>query len=125
MIEEINQQRRRFISAAAMTIAAARLGLVGSEQVQADETRPPAQPAIRPETNTSFAALKDHAPTPTISRKIDPSSTAKSVRASRAMLQKTVRRQFANTNNTLYVVFASCPLIVQLLVSDSLISIKP
>jgi hypothetical protein len=38
---------------------------------------------------------------------------------------KTVRRQFANTNNTLYVVFASCPLIVQLLVSDSLISIKP
>jgi hypothetical protein len=88
MIEEINQQRRRFISAAAMTIAAARLGLVGSEQVQADETRPPAQPAIRPETNTSFAALKDHAPTPTISRKIDPSSTAKSVRASRAMLQK-------------------------------------
>jgi peroxiredoxin len=88
MIEEINQQRRRFISAAAMTIAAARLGLVGSEQVQADETRPPAQPAIRPETNTSFAALKDHAPTPTISRKIDPSSTAKSVRASCAMLQK-------------------------------------
>jgi pimeloyl-ACP methyl ester carboxylesterase len=58
MIEEINQQRRRFISAAAMTIAAARLGVVGSEQVQADETTPPARPAIRPKTNTSFGALK-------------------------------------------------------------------
>ena len=58
MTEEINQQRRRFISAAAMTIAAARLGVVGSEQVQADETSPPALPAIRPETNTSFGALK-------------------------------------------------------------------
>jgi pimeloyl-ACP methyl ester carboxylesterase len=58
MTEEINQQRRRFISAAAMTIAAARLGVVGSEQVQAEETSPPALPAIRPETNTSFGALK-------------------------------------------------------------------
>jgi len=58
MTEEINQQRRRFISAAAMTIAAARLGVAGSEQVQADETSPPALPAIRPETNTSFGALK-------------------------------------------------------------------
>jgi pimeloyl-ACP methyl ester carboxylesterase len=58
MTEEINQQRRRFISAAAMTIAAARLGVVGSEQVQAEETSPQALPAIRPETNTSFGALK-------------------------------------------------------------------
>jgi len=58
MTEEINQQRRRFISAAAMTIAAARLGVAGSEQVQADEKSPPALPAIRPETNTSFGALK-------------------------------------------------------------------
>ena len=58
MTEEINQQRRRFISAAAMTIAAARLGVVGSEQVQAEETSPPVLPAIRPETNTSFGALK-------------------------------------------------------------------
>jgi len=58
MTEEINQQRRRFISAAAMTIAAARLSVISSGQVQADETSPPALPGIKPGTNTSFAALK-------------------------------------------------------------------
>jgi pimeloyl-ACP methyl ester carboxylesterase len=58
MTEEINHQRRRFISAAAMTVAAARLGVVGSVQVQADETSPAALPAIKPGTTTSFGALK-------------------------------------------------------------------
>jgi pimeloyl-ACP methyl ester carboxylesterase len=58
MTEEINHQRRRFISAAAMTVAAARLGVVGSVQVQADETSPAALSAIKPGTTTSFGALK-------------------------------------------------------------------
>ena len=58
MTEEINHQRRRFISAAAMTVAAARLGVVGSVQVQADETSAAALSAIKPETTTSFGALK-------------------------------------------------------------------
>ena len=61
MAEEINHQRRRFISAAAMTVAAARLGVIGSEQVQADETsstNSAALPASKLGTNTSFGALK-------------------------------------------------------------------
>jgi pimeloyl-ACP methyl ester carboxylesterase len=59
MVEEINCQRRRFISAAAMTIAAAPFGVLGSGQVRADETNSAALPAInKPGTNTSFDALK-------------------------------------------------------------------
>ena len=58
MTEEINQQRRRFISAAALSIAATGLSVISSEQIQAEETSPPTLPAIRPETNTSFGALK-------------------------------------------------------------------
>jgi pimeloyl-ACP methyl ester carboxylesterase len=50
MAEEINHQHRRFIGAAAMTIAAAQLGMIGSEQVRADQT---ALPATKP-----FGALK-------------------------------------------------------------------
>jgi len=58
MAEEINRQRRRFIGTAAMTIAAARLGVSGSGQVQAGETRLAAQSAIKPGTHTSFDVLK-------------------------------------------------------------------
>jgi pimeloyl-ACP methyl ester carboxylesterase len=56
--EEINYQRRRFIGAAAMTVAAAGLGAGGSVQAQAGETGPAALPAIKPGTPTSFDALK-------------------------------------------------------------------
>jgi pimeloyl-ACP methyl ester carboxylesterase len=56
--EEINHQRRRFIGAAAMTVAAAGLGAGGSVQAQAGETGPAALPAINPGTPTSFDALK-------------------------------------------------------------------
>src|SRR5213079_848209 len=55
---EINNERRRFISAAAMTAAVARLSVSGSVQAQANETSRVALPAIKPGTNTSFAALK-------------------------------------------------------------------
>jgi pimeloyl-ACP methyl ester carboxylesterase len=58
MAEEINHQRRRFISAAAMTAAFAQLGVIGSEQVQADEISSAALPAIKAETNTSFGPVK-------------------------------------------------------------------
>jgi pimeloyl-ACP methyl ester carboxylesterase len=58
MAEEVNHQRRRFIGAAALTIAAARLGVSGSGQVQAGETGPAALPSMKQETHTSFAALK-------------------------------------------------------------------
>jgi pimeloyl-ACP methyl ester carboxylesterase len=58
MTEEINRQRRRFISVAAMTIAAAPFGVLGSGQVRADETNSAALPAIKPGPNTPFGALK-------------------------------------------------------------------
>ena len=58
MAEEINHQRRRFIGAAAMTIAAARLGVSGSEHVQAAETSSATQSPIKPGTNPSFGVLK-------------------------------------------------------------------
>lgn len=58
MVEEINQPRRRFIGAAAMTVAAAGLGVSGSGQVQAGETRPAAQSALKPGTGAAFGKLK-------------------------------------------------------------------
>ena len=53
--ETINHRRRRLFSVAAMTMAATRLGLVGSANAQ---TGKPPLPAIRPGTHTTFAALK-------------------------------------------------------------------
>ena len=38
--EEINQHRRRFVGAAAMTAAAAQLGMIGSAAAQPGKTRP-------------------------------------------------------------------------------------
>jgi pimeloyl-ACP methyl ester carboxylesterase len=48
--EAINQHRRRFFSATALAVGAARFGMIGSAHA--------ALPAIRPGTNTSFASLK-------------------------------------------------------------------
>src|SRR5215207_1408192 len=58
MVEEINQQRRRFISAAAMTAAAAGLGVSGSVQVQAGETGLGARSALKPGTRARFGEVK-------------------------------------------------------------------
>jgi len=55
MFEDIDHNRRRLFGTAAMTIAAAQLGIVGAAAAQPDTTRPP---AVKPETNTSFAPLK-------------------------------------------------------------------
>jgi pimeloyl-ACP methyl ester carboxylesterase len=58
MAEEINRQRRRFIGAAAITLAAAPFGMSGSEQARAAETSSATLPAIKSGTNTPFGALK-------------------------------------------------------------------
>ena len=58
MSEEINQQRRRFISTAAMTIAVAQLGMIGLATAQSGEIKLAALPTMKLGTNTSFGALK-------------------------------------------------------------------
>jgi pimeloyl-ACP methyl ester carboxylesterase len=56
--EEPDLPRRRFFGAAAMTIAAAQLGIIGSADAQTGETKPAQLPPIKPGTNTSFGPLK-------------------------------------------------------------------
>ena len=56
--DELNLPRRRFFGAAAMTIAAAQLGVMGSGNALADETQTAQLPAIKPGTNTSFGAAE-------------------------------------------------------------------
>ncbi|MBV8860180.1 MAG: alpha/beta hydrolase [Acidobacteria bacterium] len=58
MAEDINGQRRRFIGAAVMTIAAAQLGMTGSGQAQSNEKAATVLPEIKPGTNASFGAPK-------------------------------------------------------------------
>jgi pimeloyl-ACP methyl ester carboxylesterase len=58
MLEEIDHRRRRFVGAAALAVAAARLGTIGSANAQAATPKPAQLPAIKPGTNTSFASLK-------------------------------------------------------------------
>ena len=58
MSEEINHPRRRFLSAAAMTIAAAKLGLMSSAQAQSGTTNSAAPPQVKPGAGASFGALK-------------------------------------------------------------------
>jgi len=56
--DAIDHHRRRFFSAAAMTIAAAQLGMSGSADAQTGGTNSTQLPAIKPGTNTSFGPLK-------------------------------------------------------------------
>ena len=58
MSEEINHHRRRFIGTAALTIAAAHLGLMSSVKTEAGMTRRTDLTTIKPGTNTSFGPLK-------------------------------------------------------------------
>ena len=58
MSEGINHNRRRFLGATAMTIAAAHFGMTGSAQAQSNVTTPAAPPPVKPGTNTSFGAPK-------------------------------------------------------------------
>jgi pimeloyl-ACP methyl ester carboxylesterase len=56
--EQINLQRRRFFGTAAMTVAAAQFIMAGSAAAQSGADKPAAAAAVKPGTNTSFAALK-------------------------------------------------------------------
>src|ERR1043166_2608274 len=53
--EVIDRRRRRFMGTAAMSIAAAQLGMTAFAQAQAGKTK---LPAVKPGTNTSFPAIK-------------------------------------------------------------------
>ena len=52
----IDQNRRQFLGAAALTVAAAHLGTMGATHAQVGKAKQ--LPAIKPGTNTSFASLK-------------------------------------------------------------------
>jgi pimeloyl-ACP methyl ester carboxylesterase len=58
MSEAINHDRRRFLGTAALTMAAARLGLSGAATAQPREATPAAVPAVTPGAHTPFGALK-------------------------------------------------------------------
>jgi hypothetical protein len=53
--EAIDHHRRRFFGTAALAIAAAQFGVIGSVNAQPSRTK---LPAIKPGTNTSFASMK-------------------------------------------------------------------
>jgi pimeloyl-ACP methyl ester carboxylesterase len=56
--ETIDRQRRRFLGAAALTLAAAEFGMIGSAGAQAGKAKSTGLPATKPGTHTSFASLK-------------------------------------------------------------------
>ena len=58
MSDEVNHNRRRFFGAAAMSLAAAQLGLISSADAQSSEATFSKLPAIKRGANTSFASLK-------------------------------------------------------------------
>ncbi|MBO1907927.1 alpha/beta hydrolase [Microvirga sp. 3-52] len=58
MSEGIDQDRRRFLSAAAKTIAASELAMIGSAEAQSSRGAAPDILATKPETNTPFGSLK-------------------------------------------------------------------
>jgi pimeloyl-ACP methyl ester carboxylesterase len=58
MSGEINYDRRRFLGIAAMSIATAKLGMIGSADAQSSKAGPAGATAIKPGTSTSFGSLK-------------------------------------------------------------------
>ena len=58
VVEKIDHRRRRLFGAAAVTIAATKLGIVDSANAQSSKTKQAQIPPIKPGTNTSFASLK-------------------------------------------------------------------
>jgi len=56
--EDIDRHRRLFLGATALTIAAAKLGAIGSAHAQAGTANAKQLPAVKPGTHTSFAPLK-------------------------------------------------------------------
>jgi pimeloyl-ACP methyl ester carboxylesterase len=58
MSEDINYDRRRFLTAAVTTIVAAEFGMIGSSAAQSSKTKATTLPAIKPGANKSFGPLK-------------------------------------------------------------------
>lgn len=58
MPDEIDHGRRRFCGTAAITMAAAQLGMLGPAHAQASKANPAEVPPGKPGTHTSFGALK-------------------------------------------------------------------
>ena len=58
MSEEIHKDRRRFFSAAALSVAAVQLGMFGSTAARASNSGPGSATARNPKTNSSFAPLR-------------------------------------------------------------------
>jgi pimeloyl-ACP methyl ester carboxylesterase len=58
MFAEINHNRRRFLSTAAMTFAGTQLGMLGCASVESGNPSPAEQSPAKSGTNTSFGALK-------------------------------------------------------------------
>jgi pimeloyl-ACP methyl ester carboxylesterase len=56
--EQIDHQRRHFFGTAAMTVAAAQLGVIGAARAQSNPPKSVPLPPIKPGTNTSFGPLK-------------------------------------------------------------------
>ena len=56
--EDIDHHRRRFLGTAAISIAAAQLGLVDSADAESSKIKSADLPTIKPGTNTSFGTLK-------------------------------------------------------------------
>ena len=56
--EEISHPRRRFLSTAAVALAAAQIGMIRAANAQPGKTIPEDRPTIKPGANTSFASLK-------------------------------------------------------------------
>jgi hypothetical protein len=55
---EFSHDRRRFLGVAALSLAAMQLGPIGPAKAQVGPAEPARPAAIKPGTNTSFAALK-------------------------------------------------------------------
>jgi pimeloyl-ACP methyl ester carboxylesterase len=56
--EDVDHQRRRIVGAAAMTLAAAQFGMIGSANAQAIKASAKALPEIKPGAHTAFGPLK-------------------------------------------------------------------
>jgi pimeloyl-ACP methyl ester carboxylesterase len=56
--QDIDRQRRYFFGAAALTIAAAQLGIIGPAAAQSGKAKSAAVPPVKPGTHTSFRSLK-------------------------------------------------------------------
>src|SRR5580692_10693612 len=56
--EPFDQPRRRFLGTAAMSLAAAQLGMIGAANTLSGNARAASVPSIKPGTNTSFSPLK-------------------------------------------------------------------